>query len=249
VIVNLVVNARDAMPAGGRIDLATSLFYPDGAEDEPQAMLAVTDTGEGMSFETTAHVFDPFFTQRHGNRSGIGLATSQAIVTRAGGTITASSTPGAGSTFSVHLPIAGAGDGELADLDALGAAEAARKTVLVVEDEPALRELERILLESEGYAVLAAGTGGEALNLAARHGDSLELLVTDVVLPDLSGPALAAELVGLGHDVPVLYISGYDRDLLASRGLLDGPARVIAKPFTNEIFRAELRAALAERAS
>jgi two-component system, cell cycle sensor histidine kinase and response regulator CckA len=251
VIVNLVVNARDSMPNGGRVEVETtwSPRHPDRADDEAHAVLSVTDTGVGMDPQTMARIFDPYFTTKERDcGNGIGLATVEAIVIRAGGSIGVSSVPGEGARFTVYLPIA---EGAPVPLSATpnAAPEIAGhgRTVLLVEDDAALRELEQLVLEDAGFSVLAAADGREALEHAARKTTELDVLVTDVVLPDVSGTQLAASVRALGRNMPVLFVSGYDREHLARRGMLGAGARVITKPFRRETFLGELADALDRR--
>lgn len=248
VILNLVVNARDSMPAGGGIAVSTSAarLQPARADIESHAILTVSDTGVGMDRRTRERIFERFFTTKeHGAGSGVGLATVYAIVTAAGGSIAVSSAPGAGTSIAIQLPLA---DGEpapaSAELEPLPPSSGRGRTVLLVEDEPSLRELERVVLEDAGYTVLSAGNGAQALALGSRHCETIDALVTDVVLPDTIGPHLVTRLAALGCDPPVVFLSGYDGDDLTTRGLVDAGTRVVSKPFREDVLLAELRAAL-----
>jgi PAS domain S-box-containing protein len=215
VIVNLVVNARDAMPDGGRVTIETvSLERSLG-----HVVLSVSDTGIGITHEDREHIFEPFFTTKgSGKGTGLGLATVHGIVRQSGGRIEVASEPGHGSTFSLYLPCT-----ERAVEPAREAAHAhvapGTGTVLLVEDEAIVREPLRQILEQQGYRVLQAGDGEEALRVAARHAGPVDLLLTDVVMPVLGGPELAERLLDERPDVKVVFMSGYaDRaaDVLAA---------------------------------
>jgi PAS domain S-box-containing protein len=240
VLLNLAVNARDAMPSGGRLEIETANVRLDardvGAVLEAQAgqhvMLTVRDTGIGMDRDTLAQVFEPFFTTKEvGQGTGLGLSTAYGIVTQAGGRIAVDSRPGAGTTFRVYLPT----DTEAADAGAppeSGAApRAGRETILVVEDEAAVRSLARDVLTRLGYEVLTASDGREALNVAKRYRRHIDLLVSDVVLPQLRGVEVADRLRARRPGLRVLYISGYTETAIVHDGLLDPGVNFLAKPF------------------
>jgi two-component system cell cycle sensor histidine kinase/response regulator CckA len=242
VIVNLAVNARDAMPEGGHLVIETAdteLGALDagahaGGLPGPYVLLAVSDTGCGMDAATRARIFEPFFsTKAQGQGTGLGLATVFGIVQQGGGRIEVDSEPGSGSRFKIYLPRA-AGAVEVPE-PASAVAPRRRggwETVLVLEDEPALRQLVRTLLEGGGYRVLVAETVAAALSLAERHRGSIHLLLTDVVMPGLSGPEIAERLVALRPEARVLYMSGYTGDLRGRRGMLPPGAALLVKPFT-----------------
>jgi signal transduction histidine kinase/CheY-like chemotaxis protein len=243
VIVNLVVNARDAMPHGGRITIETSRAEADGvpaggqAGPGPHVRLAVTDTGTGMDAHTRARIFEPFFTTKEpGKGTGLGLATVYGIVRQSGGSISVDSEPGAGSTFTICLPRVE---------DAAVAVEASSappgrgsETVLVVEDEAEVRTLVHAVLAEHGYLVLSAGRPGDAARIAERHAGPIHLLVTDMVMPEMSGPALAQQLIAIRPEMAVLYISGYS-DLLVGDG-----HPLLQKPFTPDAVARAVRAVL-----
>jgi PAS domain S-box-containing protein len=246
VIVNLAVNARDAMPEGGRIRIETSTLELDrerAAEREVRAgtfvCLVVSDTGTGMSDATMSRIFEPFFTTKaEGKGTGLGLATVYGIVEEAGGRIDVESDLGRGTVFTILLPSA-------APLAVEEEAEYAG-TILVVEDEPALRKLARVILEDERYRVLEAGSGREALEVAERHAGPIDLLLTDVVMPGLSGTELVAQLSRLRPEVSVVYMSGYADTRLAGRGLADDSV-LLYKPFAPDELATTVRAVLAGR--
>ncbi|MBI2218885.1 MAG: PAS domain S-box protein [Candidatus Rokubacteria bacterium] len=253
VLLNLVVNARDAMPRGGALTIRTADVDVDetmarlhpGARPGPHVLLEVRDTGHGMDEETLSHIFEPFFTTKgpdHG--TGLGLATVYGIVKQHGGVIWAESRPGAGSTFRILLPgvdqeAEEAEVGWLAPVIGRGA-----ETLLVVEDEPEVGEIVREILESHGYTVLEATTAGEALAICARHPGPIDLLIADVIMPELDGPHLARRLGETRPDMKTLYISAHDEDTLGTRGLLDGTVDLLSKPFTPEALLERVRQAL-----
>jgi two-component system cell cycle sensor histidine kinase/response regulator CckA len=240
VLLNLAVNARDAMPSGGRLEIETAnvlLHARDvraalGAKTGPHVMLTVRDTGIGMDRDTQAQVFEPFFTTKEvGQGTGLGLSTAYGIVTQARGHIGVESRPGAGTTFRVHLPT----DAHAADVEAPAEADAAprtgRETILVVEDEAAVRSLARDVLSRLGYEVLVASDGRQALDVAKRHRRRIDLLVSDVVLPRLRGVEVADRLRARRPGLRVLYISGYTQTAIVHDGLLDPGVNFLAKPF------------------
>jgi PAS domain S-box-containing protein len=251
VLVNLALNARDAMPDGGvltvqldRIELdAHATVSADGGEaiPGPYIRLRVADTGCGMDAETLAHAFEPFFTTKEvGSGTGLGLATVYGIVRQANGFITASSEPGRGSVFTILLPVATPPeDLATAGPPRNGGRSFGRETVLVVEDEPAVLELARRSLEGVGYHVLDAANGRDGLERLRTADPPVRLIVSDVVMPGMSGPAFAAAARARSPGVRVLFMSGYTNDEIEHRQLLPSGEHFIAKPFTP--------AALAER--
>jgi two-component system, cell cycle sensor histidine kinase and response regulator CckA len=253
VLVNLVVNARDAMPQGGVLTIETSATELDenlcelhpGLEPGHYIELTVSDTGMGMSKEVTAHVFEPFFTtKRSGEGTGLGLATVYGIATSAGGGVIVYSEEGVGTTFRVYLPaLPEAVEAPTPTPDPR--AHAGRgETVLVVEDEPAVMKVTTRMLRRNGYTVLEATSGPEALTLARER--ELHLLLTDSVMPKMSGRDLAAEVHKLRPGLPVLFMSGYSRGVLAHQDNLanaDDHA-LIQKPFTESALLERVRRAL-----
>ena len=255
VIVNLAVNARDAMPGGGSLVIETAdvesdaiaAGAPPGFPSGPQVLLAVSDSGCGMDSATRARIFEPFFTTKEpGKGTGLGLATVFGIVQQSSGRIEVDSEPGHGSIFRIYLPRA-AGAAKVPDLASAPRAErpGGSDTVLVLEDEPALRELVRTLLERAGYTVLIADGTAAALDLAERHRGAIHLLLTDVVMPSLSGPEAAARLLVLRPEARVLYMSGHAGDLIGRRGLLPAGAALLVKPFTESSLLRMVREVLA----
>jgi two-component system cell cycle sensor histidine kinase/response regulator CckA len=255
VVVNLAVNARDAMPGGGRLSIATSVgsvpvpAWPE-TELEPglYVVLEVSDTGEGMDAGTQAQVFEPFFTTKPvGEGTGLGLATVYGTVKQSGGDVTVTSMLGRGATFRVLLPLADA-PAEPVPETTTDTAPDGTETILLAEDEDIVRALVRELLEARGYAVLEAAHPEEALELARAHAEPLDLLLTDVVMPGMSGQALAKQVAVLRPDLPVLYTSAYTNGRIADRLGADGEVNFIQKPFSAEELATKVRAVLDGRA-
>ena len=240
VIVNLAVNARDAMPDGGKLTIATANVDLDetfaqahlGSVPGSYAMLAVTDTGVGMDATVRAHLFEPFFTTKEvGRGTGLGLATVYGIVKQSGGYISVYSEPGHGSSFKIYLPRIATPAEPPAGAPKGGPAPGS-ETVLVVEDEPAVLTLSRRALESQGYVVLAASDADAALRVVERHGGMIHLLLTDVVMPGLSGRELADRLSAQRPGIRVLYMSGYPGDAVVQHGTLPLGSAFLQKPFS-----------------
>ncbi len=239
VLLNLAINARDAMPDGGTLVLEANTATLDGNEINMQpplpagayARLLVSDTGHGMSAETAAHIFEPFYTTKpHGKGTGLGLATVYGIVTEAGGSINVYSELDIGTTFRVYLPLVTAPAGGPVVPVRQAPAPGDGRTVLVVEDEPALARIVARIVTTGGYHVLAAANGAEALDLYDQHG--CDVLLTDVIMPEMSGPRLAELLHDRNPDLPVLYMSGYSNGLLGTIHVIDDDIAHIEKPFT-----------------
>jgi nitrogen-specific signal transduction histidine kinase/ActR/RegA family two-component response regulator len=252
VIVNLAVNARDAMPRGGTLTLATrTVQLPPGADApgdlaaEGYTALTVADTGHGMDDDTRGHVFEPFFTTKeNGKGTGLGLATVYGIVKQTGGDITVDSEPGRGTTFTISLPVDTSGS---RPADARADGEVVRggvETILLAEDEGVVRDLITQMLEQRGYTVLSAGDGIEALDVASEHSGAIDLLVTDVVMPRLSGRELAEHVTRDHPAMRVLYISGYTDDAVLRHGVLEAYTPFLQKPFTAETLARAVRVAM-----
>jgi two-component system, cell cycle sensor histidine kinase and response regulator CckA len=245
VLINLAFNARDAMPAGGTIRLATGSRELD-ADDGPRligvpippghyALLSVTDTGHGMDPNTLAHVFEPFFTTKPlGSGTGLGLATVYGIVKQSGGFVWVESKPGGGTTFTVSLPRLDRAipSAEAADPAERHAQPRGSATVLVVEDEDGVRELTRRVLEQEGCRVLDARSGEEAATALERSASEIDLVISDVILPDMAAIELERRAGQHRPDLPILYMSGYSREDVLARGLIPADRPFIQKPFT-----------------
>jgi two-component system cell cycle sensor histidine kinase/response regulator CckA len=228
ILMNLVVNARDAMPNGGAITIETSNASGNGC-----LSLIVTDTGCGMDDAVRSRLFEPFFTTKGaGKGTGLGLATVERIVKQSGGTIDVISQPGKGTTFTVSFPRATRD--ALSHLESVTSRDAARgsETVLVAEDDPAVRLLARVSLQRSGYRVLEAGNAKEALAVAQDSAAPIHLVVTDVIMPDSAGPSLVERLRALRPDLPVLYMSGYTDDTIVHHGVLSEGTAFLQKPFT-----------------
>jgi len=241
IIMNLAVNSRDAMPDGGKLTVETANAELDenyaenhvGVTPGPHVMLAVTDTGCGMDAETRSHIFEPFFTTKGIDKgTGLGLSTVYGIVKQTGGNVWVYSEPGKGTAFKIYLPrieetVEAAERRRPAAARARGA-----ETVLVVEDEEVLRRLASRILSLAGYKVLEARIGGEALVLCEQHDGPIHLMLTDVVMPQMSGRKLAERVASLRPDMKVAYMSGYTDDAVVRNGVLDPDMPFIQKPFT-----------------
>jgi PAS domain S-box-containing protein len=255
VLVNLAVNARDAMPGGGRLTIETGNVdlreaetgdLP-GAAPGPYVMLAVSDTGVGMSKELMEHMFEPFFTTRErGKGTGLGLSTVYGIVKQSGGYVRAQSEPGQGSAFRIYLPCARVGSGKPAARSGKARLAKGRETVLVVEDELAVRQVVAATLRSCGYKVLEARSGEEAMRRLRRHEGPLHLLLTDLVMPRMNGRKVADSVRTLYPEVKVVFMSGYTDDALLRHGVSDTQGSFLQKPFTMETLTQEVREVLGE---
>jgi signal transduction histidine kinase len=236
VLVNLAVNARDAMPDGGALTIRTLNVDMPPTGDVPDGRyvaVEVADTGIGMDAATLARVFEPFFTTKErGKGTGLGLASVYGIVRQSGGQITVNSTLGAGTTFRIHLPRVDAPLEPAREVPPVTAPAAGSETILLAEDEKMVRVLIRKVLEQAGYTVLVAGGGAEALQVAARHTGRIHLLVSDVVMPGMSGRELARRLLEARPDTKVLYLSGYADDAVERHGVLDPGTAFMQKPFS-----------------
>ena len=240
VIMNLVVNARDAMPSGGTVRIETANALADGRDT---VRLIVADTGAGMTDETRTHLFEPFFTTKQiGEGTGFGLATVFGIVTQSGGSIAVHSTLGMGSAFQIDFPRA---HGDVPRLDpVLAAPQGGSESILLVEDEEAVRSLARVIFSRSGYQVVGeAGSVGDALQAAETAGQ-IDLLVTDVVMPGGTGPELFRRLAEKRPWLRVLYMSGYARETILDTRQLDRHAGFLAKPFTAESLTLKIREVL-----
>jgi PAS domain S-box-containing protein len=253
VLMNLAVNARDAMPWGGTIVISTRNVFLSESEARGRQFsipagryvsVSVSDSGVGIAPEHLPHIFEPFFTTKEpGKGTGLGLSTVYGIVRQSGGYVWAESTPGQGTTVRVYLPVV-----ELR-VDADGGAEpgppaAGGETVLIVEDEPAVRRVAQRILSSAGYHVLAAETGDDALAVRERYRGPIDLVLCDVVMPGMGGPELLQRLTADDGAPRVLYMSGYTQDALAHRGPLEAATLLIEKPFPHDLLLRRVREAL-----
>jgi GAF domain-containing protein len=252
ILINLAVNARDAMPRGGRLVIETAnvelgeafVRHHPGSRPGPHVMLSVSDNGVGMSAEIQARIFEPFFTTKDlGKGTGLGLATVYGIVKQHDGYIAVKSEPSEGTTFSIYLPRAEDIE-EVAATAKAGAAPGGSETIILVEDEDDVRELAREILEMNGYRVLQAAHGAEALRACRQHQDRVHLLLTDVVMPGMSGRDLAREVEGLHPETRVVYMSGYTADALGKHGVLEPGIILLEKPFTPDTLLTAVRSAL-----
>ncbi len=250
VVLNLAVNARDAMPSGGKLTIETSNVELDegfvrlhrGALPGSYVMLAVTDTGVGMDDSTQARVFEPFFTTKEkGKGTGLGLATVYGIVKQSNGYISVESAPGQGACFRIYLPRVEAPEEATSEPLAGRGAHRGKETVLVVEDQDDVRDIALEFLRAQGYATLQASNGAEALELAGRHKGRIDLLMTDVIMPGMSGRELAQRLTALRPDTRVLYVSGYTEEAIGQHGVLEEGTEFLAKPFSRDALSRKLR--------
>jgi PAS domain S-box-containing protein len=249
VILNLAVNARDAMPRGGKLTIEISEAQVDhryvkqhaDVEAGPYVLLAVSDTGCGMDAETQKHIFDPFFTTKElGKGTGLGLATVYGVVKQSGGFVWVYSEVDKGSTFKIYLPRVEQAFERVSPVKDMSQSWHGQETVLIVEDEDAVRELTREFLETRGYTVMEARNGAEALQIAASHPNPIELLVSDVIMPGMSGPELAQRLSALHPEIKVLYVSGYTADAVPP-GILNLRAPFLPKPFSRQALLQNVR--------
>jgi two-component system cell cycle sensor histidine kinase/response regulator CckA len=252
VIVNLAVNARDAMPTGGMLTIETGNVRLDDnyLKTHPEApsgscvMLAVTDTGHGMDAPTQAHIFEPFFTTKEvGQGTGLGLATVYGIIKQSGGDIMVYSEPGHGTTFKIYLP-ASETVSDAAMFRTPPVSHTGTETILLVEDEEGVRNLVGRTLKGEGYTVLEARHAPEALSLAGQHQGSIDLLLTDVIMPLMSGSELAEQLKSLQPRMKVLFISGYTYDAIVRHGVLAAEVEYLSKPFSPSLLASKVRQVL-----
>jgi PAS domain S-box-containing protein len=253
VIMNLAVNARDAMPSGGKLKIQTANVVLDqtytrnhpGSKAGDFVMLEVTDTGTGMDAATLAHMFEPFFTTKErGKGTGLGLATVYGIVKQSNGYVSVESSVGQGSTFKIYLlRYEGQPEAEARTIDHaenLGGTE----SILLAEDSESLKKLAQTNLEAAGFHVLSASSGEEALEIATQHGSTFDLLLTDVVMPGMNGRVLAEQLLPRQPGMKVLYMSGYTDSFIAGHGVLEPGTHLLHKPFTEEVLIRKVREVL-----
>ena len=259
VIMNLIINARDAMPQGGTLTIATSNTELDArhtsrhlaAKPGSYVRLSITDTGCGMDEKTQARLFEPFFTTKvTGDGTGLGLSTVYGIVEQSGGIIWVDSAPGCGTTFEICFPRDRAAVPVAVERAPLSAARlAGTETILVVEDEDALREVARRVLRSCGYTVLTAAGGDEAQRICAAHKGGIDLLLTDVIMPRMSGGEVARAIVKMRPGIRVVFMSGYTDDAIGRHGVLRAGTHFLAKPFTADDLKQKIREVLGNTAS
>jgi CheY-like chemotaxis protein len=253
IILNLAVNARDAMPNGGKLTIETANVTLDevyaaghlGAQPGEYVLLAVSDTGAGMTDDVKAHLFEPFFTTKEfGRGTGLGLATVYGIVKQGGGDVMVYSEEGLGTTFKVYLPRLREAEPLPARRQVTPAMPVGDETILLVEDNAEIRDLARQLLQKQGYTVLEARNCQDGLQVAADFRGTIRLLLTDVVLPDKSGKVLAEELAKSRPDLKTLYMSGYTDNAIAHHGVLDPGIAFLQKPFSPVALAGQVRAVL-----
>jgi PAS domain S-box-containing protein len=250
VVLNLCVNAREALPGGGRVTVTSRTVTLDlgaashlGLAPGHYVRLMVQDTGAGIPAEVIDQIFEPFFTTKESG-TGLGLATVYGIVKQAGGEIAVASTPGVGTTLTIHLPTIRLAAAPTVAAPSQAAPARGAETVLVVDDDAPLRRTMRRVLESRGYRVLEAESGAAALELAAGCGEPIHLLLTDVVMPRMSGPELATRMREQRPTTPVLYVSGYPDDTITHYGVLAPGATLVEKPFSVDLLARKVREAL-----
>ena len=254
ILVNLVVNARDAMPEAGKLTIETANVTLDaeyvrqhgGASLGRHVMLTVSDTGMGISEEDQEHIFEPFFTTKEvGKGTGLGLATCYGIIQQSGGHMEVSSEPGQGTSFKVYLPVTEETYEAPPQIVGSSASLQGKETVLLAEDEPLVRSMVATVLRDRGYEVLEASNGEEALRVVQKHGgESIELLLTDVVMPQMNGPELAEQLHTTHPDIKVLFTSGYTGDSVSELNILPTGTDFLAKPYMPETLGVKVREVL-----
>lgn len=252
ILMNLAINARDAMPDGGKLVIqtanaeldATNLNRHAYAKPGRYVMFSVSDTGCGMDKETQAHIFEPFFTTKGpGQGTGLGLSTVYGIVKQSEGYIWVYSEPGKGTTFKIYFPRIEAAADPIESV-AKSAIPLGYETILLAEDDESMRGLTRACLESGGYSVIDVANGDAALQTASRYQGTIHLILTDVIMPGISGPQLAEALSKIRPETKVLYISGYTADLIARHGVLEAQIELLEKPFTREALLRKVRQVL-----
>jgi PAS domain S-box-containing protein len=257
VLINLAVNARDAMPQGGKLSMETSNIelQTDEARDLDLApgffvMLTVSDTGNGMDPVTLTHAFEPFFTTKPmGKGTGLGLSTVYGIVKQSGGGIRVESEPGRGTTVRIYLPATDADRNRQVSRLMSSSVAGGIETILVAEDEPDLRELTRIFLESYGYKVLEAGSAEEAIRIADKLHQPIHLLLTDVIMPGMSGRQLAEKILSQNANTKIVYMTGYTDDMIVQHKVLEPGVQLLQKPFTKAELALKVRSTLDEKAA
>jgi len=257
VIMNLVVNARDAMPNGGKLTIETGTIYLGegfsaqhlGVPAGPHVTISITDTGVGMDEETKNHLFEPFFTTKGpGRGTGLGLATAYGIVRQSGGAIGMFSELGAGTTARIYLPLVEDKPNQAPEKSAAGPMDGA-ETILLVEDEARVRKLIVDVLASHGYNVVEATRGEEAIRLCKEHNGEIDLAVVDVVMPEMSGPGVVKQIAQLCPDIRVLYISGYTDEAIVHHGIPQSGAAFLQKPFMPNALAHKVREVLDSRSN
>ncbi len=249
-IVNLAVNARDAMPTGGRLTIETGNCHIDetyvrthmGVKPGEFVMIAVSDTGMGMDSATRQRIFEPFFTTKErGKGTGLGLATVYGMVKQSGGDIWVYSEPGTGTTFKLYFPRVREAVSDVAAPSSDKSKTAAAETILLVEDEKAVRDLTCRILQKLGYHALVAGSGDAAIQISRAYEGEIALLLTDVVMPNMSGRQVADALLAMRPGIKVLFLSGYTENTVVHHGVLDSAVDFLPKPFSREVLGQKIR--------
>ena len=250
VLMNLVVNARDAMPTGGKLTVETLNVELDetyvrhhvGVKPGQYVLLAVSDTGSGIDAQTRARIFEPFFTTKEtGKGTGLGLSMVYGIVKQSGGHIWVYSEPGHGTTFKIYLPRVDSAPDSVPPTQSLGSTVCGSETILLVEDDHRVRELTHTVLTACGYQVLVAERPSDGLSLCCQHGGPIQLLLTDVIMPGGSGRELADTIVVRRPGIKILYMSGYTDAAIVHHGVLDEGTIFVQKPFTPAALAAKVR--------
>jgi DNA-binding response OmpR family regulator len=254
VIMNLAVNARDAMPSGGRLTIETSNLTVDEEHARLHSPLVpgeyvkilISDTGQGMDPETQSKVFEPFFTTKGPKGTGLGLSTVYGIIKQSGGFIWVNSEMGKGTTFKIYLPrVAGVGEAPAqVAASRIQKVEPGTETILLVEDEANLRYLARQYLEKQGYRVIEAADGAVAMQIAVAHEGTIHLLLTDVIMPGMNGAELAQRISEIRPNVKILYMSGYTENVIGHNGTLNDGVRLLQKPFNLRDLKSKVREVL-----
>jgi signal transduction histidine kinase/ActR/RegA family two-component response regulator len=253
VLLNLAVNARDAMPEGGDLTIRTANVEFDENSPQryprfqpgPHVILSVTDTGHGMDAETVSHAFEPFFTTKEKNKgTGLGLSTAYGIIEQSGGGISLLSEPGKGTTLNIYFPRTVDPPDEVTAPEVRERSTAGSETILVVEDDDAVRKMTRTFLTINGYKVLEARDAREAIQIVEQHCRAIDLLLTDVVMPGIKGRELVAQIGKICGALPVLYMSAYTEDAAVNNGILDAGTAFIEKPFGPDDLAAKVRTIL-----
>ena len=254
-VINMAVNARDAMPKGGHLTIETecaelgSDYAANHVDVRPgrYVRLSISDSGVGMTSETRARIFEPFFTTKGiGKGTGLGLAVVHGIVKQSGGHVEVYSESGVGTCFKIYLPVAEK-PVTVPDVPRVGPSLGGTETVLVVEDEPAVRRLAVTILTAKGYVVLQASSGEEAIKVIEERDGPLHLLMTDIVMPGMSGRELAEIMRARSPEVPILFTSGYTNDAIMQHGILEADAAFLPKPYTPAILLSKVRQMLDRR--
>ncbi len=258
VVMNLAANARDAMPRGGKLTIETANMFLDDEYLQRRTivpkgdyvLIAVTDSGEGIASEHLAHIFEPFYTTKDaGKGTGLGLATVYGIVKQSGGFIWVYSEPGLGTTFKIYLPRVQAETAERLETAGSSKSPYGCETLLLVEDETAVRESEREFLARHGYTVLEAKDGEDAIRLSRSYGDCIHLMITDVVMPAMGGAEVAEQLSGERPEMKVLFMSGYAENTVLAHGKIDVKNHFLQKPFALRALGRKVREVIDQRQS